>query len=326
MSDSNPAKRREVDPVFKQILTDYLTPLAAKVQTQVEVSRLPRTIDALVTIDDEQARQNIRSQTPFFYFRRYNQVEFKGVPDPLNIWDYFLVRGRANLYLGEKKILPQQMTVTLVCARKPEAFLRHEEIAHKFVEHQTKGYYYSQGDMLAVHLIVVNALAIGPKNYPLLLFASSKRKFRQFLAQLVAERNYVYLTYAYHVQPKMTQEVIDMSHQYATDDDFFNFIIQRIEPQFLEYLDTHPESWMTSLEKILPSVLPRVKPELLLASLAPEERLAGLEPEERLAGLEPEERLAGLEPEERKKLFDLLLQEQTAQRSSRSIPGEATDE
>ena len=303
MPDTTPKKRREIDPVFKQILTDYLTPLSASVETQVEVSRLPRTIDAIVTVSDEQALHNMQTQTPFPHFRHYNQVEFKGSNDSLDVWDYFTVRGRTNLYLANYNVFPQMVTVTFVCASKPKTVLEHEHIPYGFVKQQEAGYYYCI-DIPAIYMIVVNELPLLPKNYPLLLFASSKRKFRQFLTQLVAERNYVYLTYAYYAQPKMTEEFIDMSQRYGTDDDFFNFFIQRIQPQLWQFMANHPESLEPLYDKLFPLML------------------AMSDPAERLAGLDPAERLAGLDPAERKKLLDLLLQEQAAEQANQVIPEE----
>jgi hypothetical protein len=51
------AQHQQLDPIFKQTLVNELTPLPATLQTEVEVSRLPRTIDAIVTVEGEEARQ-----------------------------------------------------------------------------------------------------------------------------------------------------------------------------------------------------------------------------------------------------------------------------
>ncbi len=70
-------KQRQIDPIFKQALTEELANLPAVLQTEVEVSRLPRTIDAIITVDGEGPLQTVRTNTPFFYFLSHNQVEFK---------------------------------------------------------------------------------------------------------------------------------------------------------------------------------------------------------------------------------------------------------
>ena len=44
------AERQEIDPVFKDVLTLNFRQLNILVQTQVEVSRLPRTMDALAIL------------------------------------------------------------------------------------------------------------------------------------------------------------------------------------------------------------------------------------------------------------------------------------
>jgi hypothetical protein len=54
--------------------------------------------------------------------------------------------------------------------------------------------------ILPVHLIVINELPIEPKYYPLLLFAASKEKFRQFLERIVEEDNIVYIYYVRFAQ------------------------------------------------------------------------------------------------------------------------------
>ena len=100
------AQRNQIDPVFKQVLTVRLGQLNIPVQTQVEVSRLPRTMDALVVLNRNPDWENVRSKTPFGHFRQYNQVEFKGRRDPLRIDGYHLIVGRTHLYLSEHDISP----------------------------------------------------------------------------------------------------------------------------------------------------------------------------------------------------------------------------
>lgn len=124
-------KHRQIDPVFKQALTDELANLPAVLQTEVEVSRAQRaparTIDAIITIDGEAALQTVRTNTPFFYFLSHNQVEFKGRRDPLTIQGYHLIRGRTHLYIGEQEIPPEALAVTIVCAGKPKTLFTYLE-------------------------------------------------------------------------------------------------------------------------------------------------------------------------------------------------------
>ena len=77
------AERQEIDPVFKDVLTFNFRQLDVPIQTQVEVSRLPRTMDALVILKQSNELEKVRLETAFSYFRVHNQVEFKGKGDSL---------------------------------------------------------------------------------------------------------------------------------------------------------------------------------------------------------------------------------------------------
>lgn len=93
MAEKSKEPRQQVNPVFKQVLLDELTPFTKALQTEVEVSRLPRTIDALVTLATADELHRVRAETPFFYFGMRNQVEFKGREDPLTVAGYHLING-----------------------------------------------------------------------------------------------------------------------------------------------------------------------------------------------------------------------------------------
>jgi hypothetical protein len=276
----NQEKQRQIDPVFKQALTDELANLPAVLQTEVEVSRLPRTIDAIITVDGEGALQTVRTNTPFFYFLYHNQVEFKGRRDPLTVQGYHLIRGRTHLYIGEQEIPPEQMVVTIVCAGKPKTvFTYAERLAQPFIPVEA-GYYRRQGQP-PIYLIVINELPITPKNYGLLLFAASKHKFREFLEEVVAQQNMVYIRYAYEVDPKLTREVLTMAGISST--------LSKSDLKFMAE-DIGRE---------------------LLAFLPPEDRVAGMSVEERLAGITVEELLTEMSPEKRKRILELLLKMNT---------------
>ena len=97
-------ERREIDPVFKEVVVYDFGQLSLPVQTEVEVSRLPRTMDVLVVLSNAAEIEVVRMKTAFSYARFHNQIELKGESDPLTLWGYRLVLGRANLYLGDNKI------------------------------------------------------------------------------------------------------------------------------------------------------------------------------------------------------------------------------
>ena len=103
-TDSPMADRHFLDPIFKEVMTFNFAQLALPVETQVEISRLPRTMDALVVLEQTAEREKVHTQTAFNYFRVYNQIEFKAKNDPLTRDEYNFIRGRSYLYLGEKQI------------------------------------------------------------------------------------------------------------------------------------------------------------------------------------------------------------------------------
>jgi len=282
--------RGHIDPVFKQILTFRCGPLGIPLQTEFEVSRLPRTIDAIIRLDPSQEMGHLQSQTPFGHFRVHNLIEFKGRRDPLTMAEYHLIMGRAYLYLGENDLLPDQMTVTIVSARKPRQVLsRRQKVGFQALG---GGYYLRSGEF-AVYLIVINELPILPKNYPLLLFTSSAKQFRQFVQQVVKEENWDYIRFAYRLRPKITKEVLTMAGRHSIPRKDLEFMAKDIGPEILPYLNEE-------------DLLKHLSPEARLRGLNPEDLLKQLSPEDRVRGLNPEERLRGMSPDELRKLKQFL--------------------
>jgi len=296
MHDDNPTEstteRQEIDPVFKDALTKQCEGLNLTVQTEVEVSRLPRTMDALVILKSFDAIERVRAETAFNHFREQNEIEFKGEGDPLTLWKYRLILGRANLYMGEQKVSASDMTVTIVSARRPTQVLERcpDDVRWEEIE---PGHYKST-DLLPVHLLVCDELEVNPKNYLLLLFAASEEKLRQLFERIVEAEDAFYLRYAVWLKPTLMKEVLAMAGKLSLyQQDLKRFaeaagedLIPLLKEKFIEQMT--PEERLRGLQ-----------PEERLRGLQPEERLRGLQPEERLRGLQPEERLRGLQPEER---------------------------
>ena len=151
-------ERHEIDPVFKEVMTVSFEQLELPIQTQVEVSRLPRTMDALVVLKQYNTLNKVRAETVFNYFCIHNQLELKGKEDALTLSGYRLILGRANLYLGENNLSAKEMTVTIICARKPRKILYHclDDVRWKKIG---EGHYVST-DPLPVHLFMCNELPI----------------------------------------------------------------------------------------------------------------------------------------------------------------------
>ncbi len=267
-------ERTELDPVFKEVMTRNFGQVSLPIETQVEVSRLPRTMDVLVVLSQPSDRGKVRSSTAFNYFREHNQIEFKGKEDPLNRAGYRLILGRTNLYLGEKDLSATDMTMTIVSSRQPRNVLYHCQEDVKW-ERIGVGHYKST-DLLSVHLFVCNEVEFIPKNYPLLLFAASKEKFRQFVERIVSEDNTIYIYYASRVEPEVTKEVLKMAGKQS----LYEKQLQRIAESMGEDL---------------------------IPFLSKSKRVRGLTLSERLQGLTDED-LSSLSPEAKEMLLRLLSQ------------------
>jgi len=255
-TDSPVAERHFLDPIFKEVMTLRFAQLALPVETQVEISRLPRTMDTLVVLEQTADQEKVHAQTAFNYFRTYNQIEFKGKEDPLTLEEYHLIRGRSYLYLGEKKVSAARMTVTIISARQPRNVLHRSALDVQW-ESAGQGHYKST-DLFPVHLFVCNELELTAKNYPLLLFATAKEKFRQFVEQIVGEDDLTYIYYASRVEPEITKEILKMAGKQSL-----------YEKQLQRIIDSMGVD--------------------LLKKMTPEERVRGLTVAEKLAGLDSED-------------------------------------
>jgi hypothetical protein len=254
-------ERHEIDPILKEVLTLSFGELGIPIQTQVEISRLPRTMDVLVVAEQSGNLEKIWYGTAFDFFRVHNSIEFKGKNDPLTIFDYHLILGRAHLYLGERKISSSEMTVTIVSARKPIKVLRQSQNDVKWKEIGV-GHYVST-DLLPVHLLVCNELPLEPKYYPLLLFASSQEKFRRFMLRLIEEENATYINYAFRANPDLTKEVLRMAGKQSLYEKQLERIAKAVGPDLISFLNKD-------------ELLEQIPPEVRVRGLSLEERLRGL--------------------------------------------------
>jgi hypothetical protein len=243
--------------------------LSLPIETQVEVSRLPRTMDALVLLPKAEDREKVRKETAFDYFRVHNQLEYKGKEDRLTRNGYHLIIGRSHLYLSEKKISTSEMTVTIISSRQPRQVLHHSTAD---VRWEAVGFgHYKSTDLLPVHLFVCDELEMVPKNYPLLLFAASKEKFRQFVEKIVSEDNTIYIYYASRVEPEITKEVLKMSGKQSLYEKNLRRIAESMGEDLIPFLSEEvvkripPEKRVRSLtaKDIVRSLSPETKEELL---------------------------------------------------------------
>ena len=285
MSDDHATTGRDfLDPVFKEVMAFNFAQLSLPVETQVEISRLPRTMDALVVLEQETERLKVHKQTIFSYFRVHNQIEFKGKEDPLTQAEYHLIRGRSYLYLGEKNISSSLMTVTIISARQPRKLLYHSNLDVKW-ESESAGHYRST-DLFPVNLFVCNELELVPKNYPLLLFATSKEKFRQFVERIVGEDDITYIYYASRIEPALTKEILDMAGKQ-------NLYEKQLQ-QIVDVMGT--------------DLLKKMTPQERMEGLTVSQRVQGLTVSQRVQGLTVDERLAGLSQDDLQNMKMALLQ------------------
>lgn len=232
--------RQELDPIFKILFINFLTSLSIIAESEVEVGRLPRKIDLLVFAETEFARQQLRTKTPLRYISRFNQVEFKGRNDPLNIKGVARILGRTYLYISDENRLKSfdEMSVTIICvicAGKPRTVLREMDDFKQIDE----GIYQKDGSP-QITIMVINQLPTIPENYPLLLFASSKEKFKQFFTQLIDNlgndpANNPYLHLAYIVRPDVAKELNAMS-MYPVPRGNLQYIANDIGDKLLEFI------------------------------------------------------------------------------------------
>lgn len=292
----NRKQRSPLDPVFKQVLADEFADYAAALRTEVEIGRLPRKIDALLTVEAEEERQRICAETPFFYCLQHNQLEFKGRRDPLTKPGYHAIEGRKHFLLSEEKLSAFTLTVTIICASKPQTVFTYAEKLKQPFTAVTEGYYKQEG-IPPLYVVVINELPIVPKNYPLLLFASSIRKFREFLEQVVMEKNSTYIQYAYEVRPKITREVLTMAGISTTlSRDDLKFMAEDIGPELAPFLKA---------EEVVKAMDAKKQVRFFASSL-----------EELLKNRGLEHLLTEVPPENLQQLLELLLKKQATTKTS----------
>lgn len=299
---NNDIQRYMPDSIFKRIMALRFTQLGIPLQTQVEVSHLPRTIDAVVVLRHETHLEKVRLETPFLYASPYNLIEFKGKNDRLTIPEFRLILGRSNLYMGENRVPVSNITITIVCAGTPRKVLKHCQAEVEF--ESLGGGYYRSTDKLPVHLIAINELEVTPKNYPLLMFATSKQKFEEFLRDAIDRNDSDYnpvITFAYFLRSELIREV-DMPFKSYLSKEALDIIIEDIGDEILSCFSVDELLSRFSMDELLS----RFSVDEILSRFSVDEITSRLSPEERLTGLSPEEIVSRLSPEERRQLQRLL--------------------
>ena len=91
-------------------------------------------------------------------FKRHNIIEYKSPDDYLSINDFYKVMGYACVYQSDTKevleILPEEVTVTLMCSHKPKKLIRHlQKIQGAEVREAYKGIYYVEGLLFSLQIV-----------------------------------------------------------------------------------------------------------------------------------------------------------------------------
>ena len=179
--------------------------------------------------------------------------------------------------MGENRIPASDITITIVCAGTPRKVLKHCQAEVEF--ESLGGGYYRSTDKLPVHIIAINELEVTPKNYPLLMFATSKQKFEEFLRDAVDQNDSDHdpvITFAYFLRSELIRE-IDMPLKSHLSKEALDIIIEDIGDEILSRFSVD-------------EILSRFNVDEIASRLSPEERLTGLSPEEIVSRLSPEER------------------------------------
>jgi hypothetical protein len=290
-------ERLATDPIFKQMITTFFQGWEVDIETEVEVARLPRKIDAVVRVPARVLRE-MHSLTPFWYFLIHNVIEFKGLADALTIHGYQQILSRCYQYLAEHKLRTSELTLTLVSARTPRTVLSDPDIRFKQI---AEGYYFYDNGTLEVYLIATNELPIKPENYSLLLFASSKEKNQKIIEEIVKSERGELIQYAFLLHPDITEEVA-MANRFRLPRRNMELIAQYLGRDLVTFIN--PEDRVQDLT-----------PAQRLEGLSDEDRQALLQlwanqedltPAQRLQGLSLEDIRDGLSDEERQALRQLL--------------------
>jgi hypothetical protein len=236
------------DALFKEVITDLFSRLQIKIKTEQEVSRKPRTIDVVITCAIEEI-EKARRETPFYFLNKHNIIAFKSLSDPLTIWEYHKICGRARFYIAENRLAAEDTIICAVCSSEPRKVLRQSRNTVKFT--MINPWHYVSDEKIPFHVIIIKNLKIEFKNYPLLLFAPIL-KFKEFVKHAIDNNRLKYLEYAYLLHPKETKEVLMMTGNIPIPEENVKFIVNDLTPErILRYIDVEDILRVINIEDII---------------------------------------------------------------------------
>lgn len=176
---------QDYDSAYKSFYERLFRRWNILIETQVEVSRRAKTIDAVIWCEEENLQR--LKNTAFWFFRRINSLELKSPEDPLNLPDYMTIVSRAYGLLAkqenEAKQLPTNATMTIVCSVRPNKILDDLKLELCFSPTSASGIYLSEQE-IGRRIVVATELDVIKKNYPLLILAKGK-KLLEFFEEVV---------------------------------------------------------------------------------------------------------------------------------------------
>ena len=257
------------DALFKEVITVLFNELQIPIETEHEVSRKPRTIDAVITCTPSDIDKAKRG-SPFDFLKKNNIIGFKSLSDPLTIKEYHKIVARAHFYIAENEFSSSESIICAVCSSEPRKLLHKSQETVEFT--MIEPWHYLSNEKLPFHVIIIRKLPIEIKNYPLLVFAPIK-KFEEFVKHAIDNNNLRYLEYAYILHPYETKEVLMMRGKIPIPEENVKFIVNDLTPErILRYIDIEDRLRGIDVEDIL-------------RQFDVEDRLRGIDVEDRLRGL-----------------------------------------
>ena len=237
---------QDYDAAYKAFYERLFQGWNIPIETQVEVSRRARSIDAVIRCQKVHLQR--LQGTAFGFFLLINILELKGPEDALNRADYMRTVSRAYGLLAKQRTeaygLPRNATLTIVCSVRPDTILDRLQSEFGFVPTDEPGGYISDQE-LQRRIIVATELEVIPKNYPLLILSKGP-KLLEFFEEVVNKglTEYVEVLFqvAVDIDPEtLTEGVIKMAEMH---------------PEYKANLERAVAKWLTfspdSVQRIAP--------------------------------------------------------------------------
>ena len=199
---------QDYDSAYKAFFERLFQKWNIPIETQVEVSRRAKSIDAVIRCEME--HQKRLKDTAFWFFKRINSLELKSPEDALNLADYMNIVSRAYGLLAKQKDeaeqLPTNATITIVCSVRPDKILDDLKTELRFSSTSEPGVYLRKQE-IERRIVVATELDVIEKNYPLLILAKG-RKLLEFFEEVVKKGLTEYLEIIFQVGVSIDPETL----------------------------------------------------------------------------------------------------------------------